>query len=319
MRHSTTQSRIAGTCFLGDDMRIVELTDSGIDKTKFEGDLNYISLHHTQLPNNEPYFWEIDIDAIKVKGKPVVGATQTVDREVDTHGRRAKYSSTAAIDYGTEQIAGPPAEVAALYAAIPGSFQWGGKYWVFPKPSAGESLNITFTFGGVDYQIDEWDAVWYCGYPEEMQIDGLDQSDGKYCLGVVEENIYPGNFWIIGNRFMKNLYTVFRREPPAVGFAPLLTSAETFFATDWEKPNTTHSVDNTSSSAAAVSQGRASVDANLSPPSEAPRHGGPSPSSASNSGSSAASKSGSRRRCGRFDAAAAVGVAVTVSLALSIS
>ena len=82
--------------------------------------------------------------------------------------------------------------------------------------------NVTLAFGGQAWAIDSAD----------MNL-GAVNSAGTYCLGgifVLSEgsNVPSGSnslTWVVGDTFLKNVYSVFRQTPAAVGFAALSTNA----------------------------------------------------------------------------------------------
>jgi cathepsin D len=80
---------------------------------------------------------------------------------------------------------------------------------------------VSLTFGGVNYQISSQDFI-------------VDQVSTRYCLAaffVLELNSgsspIPGlgnsnnPTWVVGDSFLKNVYTVFRADPASVGFGNL--------------------------------------------------------------------------------------------------
>jgi cathepsin D len=81
-------------------------------------------------------------------------------------------------------------------------------------------LSIAISFGGPSWPISLAD----------LNLGTI--SNGK-CLGAIFDitqgtNVAPGGgnpSWIIGDTFLKNVYSVFRANPPAVGFAQLSEAA----------------------------------------------------------------------------------------------
>lgn len=80
---------------------------------------------------------------------------------------------------------------------------------------------MSLTFGGIDYQISSQDFI-------------IDQVSNTYCLAaffILElgsgSSPIPGQSnsnqptWVVGDSFLKNVYTVFRADPASVGFATL--------------------------------------------------------------------------------------------------
>ena len=100
---------------------------------------------------------------------------------------------------------------------------------------------VSLTFGGINYQISSQDFI-------------IDQVSTNYCLAAfftLELNSgsspIPGGgnsnnpTWVVGDSFLKNVYTVFRAEPASVGFANLssITGAIGFAGTQISNGTTT--------------------------------------------------------------------------------
>lgn len=172
-----------------------ELVIGGTNPQYYTGDFNYIK--------SRTDFWSIGLDGLKVNGDFVATSPNNVNL------------AYAAIDTGTSLISGPEEQVAAIYAKVPGAEratepQYKG-YWKFPCKS---NFTFAFSFGGVEYPIPFRDLVMY---------SSGDNFDSATCLGSIFslEGLSGVNSWIVGDAFLKNVYTTFRYEPPAVGFASL--------------------------------------------------------------------------------------------------
>jgi len=100
---------------------------------------------------------------------------------------------------------------------------------------------VSLTFGGISYQISSQDFI-------------VDQVTNSFCLAaffVLElgsgSSPIPGQTnsnhptWVVGDSFLKNVYTVFRSEPPSVGFATLSSTSGAigFAGTQISNGNTT--------------------------------------------------------------------------------
>ncbi|KAH9987135.1 aspartic peptidase A1 [Russula compacta] len=124
-------------------------------------------------------------------------------------------SSYAAIDTGTTLIGGPATQVAALYAQIPGSAAGTGNYEGYYTYPCSTTVNLSFSFGGQTWPVSQTDFQ-------------MAQSSSSQCVGAVftysAASGAPG--WIIGDTFLKNVYTVFRANPASVGFATLAADAQ---------------------------------------------------------------------------------------------
>lgn len=125
-------------------------------------------------------------------------------------------ASYAAIDTGTTLVGGPSDVIAQFYAAIPNSQAGTGDYdgyYIYPCDT---DVTATLAFGGSSWTIS----------PKDFQLTQLSHSQ---CLGAFFElDMGSGSStpsWIVGDTFLKNVYSVFRYDPPSVGFANLSTTA----------------------------------------------------------------------------------------------
>ncbi|KAJ7456888.1 acid protease [Mycena latifolia] len=164
-----------------------ELFLGGSDDAKFSGELEF------QDVDSSTGFWQITGAKAKVGSTTAVSGFDTI------------------IDSGTTIMYGPPAAVKKLYAKVAGSavFDSTNGYYSFPCDSPPE---IAFNWGGSDWTISA--ANINLGTTE----DGSSQ-----CVGALAgQDIGLGdNVWLLGDSFMKNVYTVFDFDQEAVGFAAL--------------------------------------------------------------------------------------------------
>ncbi|QRV79608.1 aspartyl protease [Ceratobasidium sp. AG-Ba] len=165
--------------------------------TLYTGDIEY-----HDMPANLNSYWMIPLQQISVNGgEPILITNLGV-------------TSLAAIETGTTLIGGPPDIVASIYQQIPGSQRGTGNlngYWIYP---CNQAVSLTFNFGG---------RAWSMA-PEDFQ---LLTNDPSLCVGSVFEASLGGlgnpdvPQWIVGDAFLKNVYSVFRYNPPSIGFAQL--------------------------------------------------------------------------------------------------
>ncbi|KAJ7623249.1 aspartic peptidase A1 [Roridomyces roridus] len=157
----------------------------------YTGDIEF-----TNMPTSTPSYWILAISAITVQGNSV-----TVPSGSDSY---------AAIDTGTTLVGGPPDQIAAVYAQIPNSRAGTGNfegYYLYP---CNTDVVVTMSFGGRSWAISSAD----------FQLQQVSQST---CVGSFFELTTGGSApsWIVGDTFLKNVYSVFRFNPPSVGFAQL--------------------------------------------------------------------------------------------------
>jgi cathepsin D len=133
------------------------------------------------------------VQAITINGQDVAGASGT----------------TAAIDTGTTLVAGPVAFIEQIYAQL-----GGGRgdprslpgLWVYPCATG--AVNVSFSFGGRAWSMD----------PKDFMFQQISRTQ---CIGAfIDLDLGgAGPTWIVGDAFLKNVYSVFRWDPPSVGFA----------------------------------------------------------------------------------------------------
>ncbi|KAJ6581457.1 acid protease [Mycena capillaripes] len=162
-----------------------------VNTTLFSGDIEYID-----MPTSTNSYWILPVTAITVQGNSI-----QVNSGTDSY---------AAIDTGTTLVGGPPDQIASLYAQIPDSQVGTGNYEGYYMYPCDTSVTVTLSFGGKSWAIS----------PTDFEFRDLGQGT---CLGsfftLTTGDSAPS--WIIGDVFLKNVYSVFRYNPPSVGFASL--------------------------------------------------------------------------------------------------
>ncbi|KAJ7700486.1 acid protease [Mycena rosella] len=133
-------------------------------------------------------------------------------------GAKAKVGSTSAvtgfqtiIDSGTTLMYGPPAAVKKLFAKVTGSKLYDSTNGYYSYPCASPPT-ISFNWGGKDWTISA--ANLNLGQTETGSEDCV-SSLAAQDLGLGTD------VWLLGDAFMKNVYTVFDFDQEAVGFAEL--------------------------------------------------------------------------------------------------
>ncbi|KZT71687.1 acid protease, partial [Daedalea quercina L-15889] len=196
------------TRFISDETALAEepggtFTIGGVNGSLYSGDIAYYSLADASSPS----YWTLAISAITVNGNTVsLGSS----------------SANAAIDTGTTLIGGPSDAVSAIYAEIENSEALTGDYDGYYSFPCSSEPNVTIAFGGQAWAISAAD----------MNLGAVDE-EGTSCLGGVfvlsEGSDVPSSSnsltWVVGDTFLKNVYSVFRSSPAAVGFAALSTNA----------------------------------------------------------------------------------------------
>ncbi|CAE6436259.1 unnamed protein product [Rhizoctonia solani] len=172
--------------FVGKNAPGSELTVGGMDTAAFTGQIAFSPVLTTQ--GQPPSFWTINMGQATVGGKPV----QTT-------------SQFATIDTGTSVVIAPQADAQAIYAAIPGSQL--GQNGLFSYP-CNANPDVALSFAGQSFNIKAAD----------MSL-GSDATNTT-CVGAIVPSAQR-NAWLVGDTFLKNVYTVFDQTNLQVGFAKL--------------------------------------------------------------------------------------------------
>ncbi|XP_063292796.1 cathepsin D-like [Pelobates fuscus] len=164
-----------------------ELLLGGTDPKYYTGDFHYLNV--TRMA-----YWQIKADEIKV------GSQLTL----------CKGGCQAIVDTGTSLMTGPSEEIRALHRAIGAIPLFNGEYMILCDKIA--SLpTISFTLGGVQYNLT--------GSQYVLKITKMGRT---ICLSGFMGLDVPspaGPFWIFGDVFIGQYYTVFDRDNNRVGFA----------------------------------------------------------------------------------------------------
>ncbi|KAG8999657.1 hypothetical protein FRB95_012666 [Tulasnella sp. JGI-2019a] len=169
-----------------------------VDSTQYKGDIQY-----TNIPTNAQSWWLLPMTSITVNGQtfPLNGAL-------------------SAIDTGTTLLGGPQDSTDAIYKTIPGAQAGSGSdagYYFYPCSTV---MNVSISFGGESWPIDPADFTSSTQDPQTCMgaLFAAESGSGASTSG----SINPA--WIIGDTFLKNVYSVYRFSPPSVGFATLASS-----------------------------------------------------------------------------------------------
>lgn len=157
-----------------------------------DGEVNFGIVDKTKFDGSITYTgtvsntWTIPLDDAYVNGQ-AAGLT----------------GKSATIDTGTSYILIPPADAQSLSALIPGSAPSGSEKYIIPCNS---TATLQFSFSGVKYKISPLDYV------------GPKTSGGCFST-IVGRQTGGANEWLVGDVFLKNVYTVFDFDNAQIGFA----------------------------------------------------------------------------------------------------
>ncbi|QRV74112.1 aspartyl protease [Ceratobasidium sp. AG-Ba] len=169
-----------------------EFMMGGTNSNLYTGDIDYVD-----IPNGQESYWLIPLTGLGVNGASVLSGTEN-----------------AAIDTGTTLVGGPTSSIDAIFAQIPNSQRGTGDlqgYYLYPCST---SVTITMTFSSRTWTIDPADFL-------------LMRASSTMCVGAFFALNLSGSApsWIVGDTFLKNVYSVYRFNPPSVGFANLSSDA----------------------------------------------------------------------------------------------
>jgi hypothetical protein len=151
------------------------------DTSRYEGDLNYIpAIRNTQG------FWEIPVQDASVNGN-----------------RAGMPGRTAIIDSGTSYMLMPRDDAVQLHELITGYRTDGSEGFTVPCDS---TAKMQFTFGSVTYDIQPADYI------------GAQLANGACSTNIIGRRTFGERQWLVGDVFLKNVYTVFDFEGQRVGF-----------------------------------------------------------------------------------------------------
>ncbi|KAI0699923.1 acid protease [Cerioporus squamosus] len=165
-----------------------ELFVGGTNSEFYTGDIEF----HSVVSETGGY-WAIE------------GGTVTVD------GKAAASQLTTIIDSGTTLVAIPPNAAAAFYQNIQGA-----------KPLKEEQGFYTFPCDAVPQVALSWGGKTWLISADDFNL-GMVEEGSSDCVGAfVALDLGLGdNVWLLGDTFMKNVYTVFSVDKNSVGFAEL--------------------------------------------------------------------------------------------------
>lgn len=129
--------------------------------------------------------WQIPVDGFSVNGKSSL-----------------LNSRSAIIDSGTSYMFLPPADAEALFQLIPGAAFSDNDVSTLP---CNTSIEVALVFNNVAYSISPKDYV------------GPSTAGGQCQSNIFSQAAVDNKTWLLGDTFMKNVYTVFDVDKNRVG------------------------------------------------------------------------------------------------------
>ncbi|KAF8189112.1 acid protease [Mycena galopus ATCC 62051] len=164
-----------------------ELYLGGTNDQLYTGDIEFNAV------DSSGGFWQATGAAAKVGSTSVVSGIDTI------------------IDSGTTIMYGPPADVKKIFAKVSGSklFDSTNGYYSYPCATP---PTISFNWGGEDWAISA----------DNLNLGQTETGSSDCVSALAAQDLGLGdNVFLLGDSFMKNVYTVFDFDQEAVGFAEL--------------------------------------------------------------------------------------------------
>jgi len=170
----------------------VKLADSGSELFLGGVNNNLFTGSFVNSPVDQDAFWQIDLLAIGLNGEEL-----------------ASGDVAAIVDTGTTLLIGDTSDVTFVYENIPGakdaSSVLGDGFFTVPCDAV---PTLSLTFGGTAFSIS----------PETFNAGQLFEGGADCVGGLAGEDL---GFWVIGDVFLRNVYTSFNKGANEVGFALL--------------------------------------------------------------------------------------------------
>ncbi len=165
-----------------------EVSFGTLNKDKYEGDITYTSVASVNS-------WAVPLDDAVVDGKPI-GIT----------------GKTAYLDTGTTYAFAPKDQVKILFDNIPGASSKEGTTYTVPCDS---TVPVAFMFSGVSWNVSSADFL------------SAPSKDGVCTANIFGMEVVKGS-WLLGDVFLKNVYSVFDGDQSRIGkFQTETTRAQT--------------------------------------------------------------------------------------------
>ncbi|KAI0147819.1 aspartic peptidase domain-containing protein [Xylariaceae sp. FL1272] len=179
--------------------------------------------------NTDKYTGDISYTALKSQGSWIIPMD-----DVTVGGESSGVTgSSAYLDTGTSFIFGPPDDVKEMYKLIEGaSSSDDGATYTIPCDSDAE---VAFTFSGKSWAISSKDFM---------------SKNGDTCTGNIYGIEYVPGGWLLGDTFLKNVYSVFDADNQQIGFASPVAASDSTSSSSASATGTSTTMSAPSSTAA---------------------------------------------------------------------
>jgi cathepsin D len=190
--------------YLGDDSD-GELAVGGYDASRMQGEISWVDLVY-------PAYWLVAIDQVSFGGVPV-----------STIGE-----SAAIMDTGTSLIYGPESQVSPMAEQLGGQFV--PQVGLFLIPCDATIPDLEFTVGGKAVTIAgkqlvvKDDSGKYCFFGVAIMDIGVESRVVENLAGTPSMPIpskFRGNTWLMGDTYLRQIYTIWDYENKKFGIADL--------------------------------------------------------------------------------------------------
>ncbi|KAG1825236.1 aspartic peptidase domain-containing protein [Suillus subalutaceus] len=173
------------------------LTLGGTNSSLYNGSIEYLNL------TGPSSYWLLTVSSVIVQDKTIA---------IDP------LSGLAAIDTGTSLIGAPTPIAASIWAQVPGSTEFTRDWQGLCAFSCDTNVTVYISFGG-----------------KKLGDHNVNASSQMCAGGIFDIGIGSVPAWIVDDTFLKNVYSVFRASPAAIGFAQLASGLSS--STGYSNPN----------------------------------------------------------------------------------
>ncbi|KZT59095.1 acid protease, partial [Calocera cornea HHB12733] len=193
-------TRFLNSSALGTQQPGGSVTLGTLDDTLYSGEVDY-----APIPAGRQGYWLLELASVAVGANSIpLSASNALN--------------AAVIDTGTTLLLAPASAIQAVFALIPGSQPATGDYAGYYQYPCSSNATLTLSFSGAS-------RAWTISAADFQLLKLANTADS--CIAA----LYQSNLgqtapqWVVGDTFLKNVYSVFRYDPPSVGFAQLSAKA----------------------------------------------------------------------------------------------